>query len=177
MSPHQAFFALRDVLADLYPYEEEGRRVAEDAGLRISQITFSAQAVLNWTAILTYALNQEWLDDVVAIGLKEYPNNSRLAAAWSAYQLTVGPASAAAASASASKPLTDFERKHVTNELQEQRARYDTATKFIQLLDKDIALTLDSDRKFVLEQKRADRVADRDAARAEIARLEMVLNG
>jgi hypothetical protein len=73
--------------------------------------------------------------------------------------------------------LPDFERKHLTNELQEQQARYDTATKFIQLLDKDIAQTLDLDRRYVLEQKRADRVTDRNAAQAEITRLQARLNG
>lgn len=177
MSSNQALFALRDVLADLYPYEDDGRRVADEAGLRSSQITFSAQAVRNWMAILTYALNQESVDSVVAIGLKEYPNNSHLAAAWSAYQLAESSAGPVVPSAAASKPLPDFERKHLTNELQEQQARYDTATKFIQLLDKDIAQTLDLDRRYVLEQKRADRVTDRNAAQAEITRLQARLNG
>ena len=72
--------------------------------------------------------------------------------------------------------MTATERAHLQTQLGEQRSKYETATKYIELIDKDIRLTLDLDRRFVLEQKRADRVAERDAAFAEITRIEARLN-
>ena len=177
MSLNQAFYALRDVLANLYPNEVDGQRVASEAGLAITRIAFSAQAVQNWTNILTYALNQESLADVVRIAQGEYGKNQKLANAWSAYQQAQSQESAAAQTGPVKSTLTATERAHLQNQLVEQRSRYDTATKYIELIDKDIRLTLDLDRKFVLEEKLKDRVTERDAAFAEITRIEALLNG
>ena len=177
MSQNQAFYALRDVLANLYPDEVDGRRVADESGLTITRITFSAQAVQNWTNILTYALNQESLSDVVEIAQGEYGKNPKLASAWSAYQQAQSQESTATQTGPLKSTLTATERAHLQTQLGEQRSRYDTATKYIELLDKDLKLTLDLDRRFVLEQKRTDRVTERDAAFAEITRIEALLNG
>ena len=176
MPQNQAFYALRDVLASLYPNEVDGQRVAAEAGLTITRVTFSAQAVQNWTNILTYALNQESLADVVEIAQREYGKSQKLASAWSAYQQAQSQESAASQTGPVKSTLTATERAHLQNQLGEQRSRYDTATKYIELIDKDIRLTLDLDRRFVLEQKRADRVAERDAAFTEITRIEARLN-
>lgn len=172
MGQNQAFYALRDALANLYPNEVDGRRVADEAGLAITRIAFSAQAVQNWTNILTYAVNQESLSDVVRIAQGEYGKNQALANAWSAYQHE----SSTSKTHPSTSPLTATERAHLQTQLGEQRSKYETATKYIELIDKDIRLTLDLDRRFVLEQKRADRVAERDAAFAEITRIEARLN-
>lgn len=177
MPQNHAFYALRDVLADLYPNEVDGQRVAAEAGLTITRIAFSAQAVQNWTNILTYALNQESLADVVEIAQREYGKSQKLGSAWSAYQQAQAQESAAAQTGPVKSTLTATERAHLQNQWVEQRSRYDTATKYIELIDKDIRLTLDLDRKFVLEEKRKDRVAERDAAFAEMTRIEALLNG
>ena len=177
MPQNHAFYALRDVLADLYPNEVDGQRVAAEAGLTITRIAFSAQAVQNWTNILTYALNQESLADVVEIAQREYGKSQKLGSAWSAYQQAHGQESAATQTGPVKSTLTATERTHLQTQLVEQRSRYDTATKFIELIDKEIKLTLDLDRKFVLEEMRKDRVAERDAAFAEMTRIEALLNG
>ena len=52
-SEGQAIFAaLRDALAALYPIDQDARRVVEDAGLTVIQITFSPRAQTNWHNIL-----------------------------------------------------------------------------------------------------------------------------
>ena len=149
--------------------------MASEAGLTITQISFSAQAVQNWTNILTYALNQESLSDVVEIAQGEFSKNQKLASAWSAYQQGQGQESTATQTSPVKSALTTTERTHLQTQLGEQRSYYDTATKYIELIDKDLKLTLDLDRRFVLEQKRADRIADRDAAFAEITRIAALL--
>lgn len=52
MDSHTIFAQLRDVLAELYPREEDARLVAHDAGLDEKLITFSPRAQTNWHNIL-----------------------------------------------------------------------------------------------------------------------------
>ena len=73
---------LRDVLAALYPTEQDARQLAATAGLdRPELIEFSATAINNWTNILTYASNNEQVDAVIQAACAQFPRNSRLTAA------------------------------------------------------------------------------------------------
>jgi S1-C subfamily serine protease len=74
---------LGDALADLYPMQDESRRVVNGAGLRASQFKFNDAANINWFNILNRAVYQQvsGVDGVVAIvefALKEFPANEIL---------------------------------------------------------------------------------------------------
>ncbi|HXF62758.1 MAG TPA: effector-associated domain EAD1-containing protein, partial [Caldilineaceae bacterium] len=70
--------ALRDVLASLYPDEASARRVAAQAGLEVGRISFSAQAVNNWHAILTEAERSDQLQTLIQVVRSEYGANRAL---------------------------------------------------------------------------------------------------
>jgi hypothetical protein len=59
----------------------------------------------------------------------------------------------------------------------ELRRRYDTMTKRLAALDTDIGRELDSERKLVLEQRRADLTAERDQVLNEMTEIELRLGG
>lgn len=73
--------ALRDTLADLYPDEPSARRLAAQAGLNLSRISFSSLAINNWHAILTEAHHAGQLPALLNIVTHEYPKNHDLTAA------------------------------------------------------------------------------------------------
>ena len=66
---------LRDWFADRYYTVEQSRRVVVEAGLKPRYIAFDDQAVVNWFNILTYAQNQQTVDEVIDVALIEYPND------------------------------------------------------------------------------------------------------
>jgi len=76
------FAALRDVLADLYPEENDARVIVADAGLDAKQIPFSSRAQTNWQNILAEAIRQARLDSLLKIALTDYAANSALLAAY-----------------------------------------------------------------------------------------------
>lgn len=80
------FTALRNVLATLYPVEDDSRVVVADAGLNAKQIAFSARAQTNWHHILLEAHKQNRLMRLLEIACNEYPNNQALVTAWSNYR-------------------------------------------------------------------------------------------
>jgi WD40 repeat protein len=82
---HTIFATLRDTLAHLYPEPENARVVVDDAGIAIIKITFSARAQTNWHNILTEALRQQRLDQLLAVARSDYPDNHPLRAACTAY--------------------------------------------------------------------------------------------
>lgn len=86
MAWNQALRQLRDVLADLYPHEEDARVVAMDAGLETTLIAFSDMAVTNWTNILVTAHNNKQVEDLIKVAQNRFPRNSKLAAAAEAYR-------------------------------------------------------------------------------------------
>ena len=85
MKHHEAFAALRNVLAELYSDEVSARRVASDAGLDIRRIAFSTRADNNWTAILTEAEKRGAVTTIVSIAQEEYGLYQPLRAAIEAY--------------------------------------------------------------------------------------------
>ena len=72
---------LRDVLAGLYPTEEDARQLVAVAGLNAQHIAFSNKAVNNWTNILLYASNNEQIADVVREAREQFARNTALKAA------------------------------------------------------------------------------------------------
>jgi hypothetical protein len=55
------------VLANIYPREEDGRRIAERAGLDSTAISFDGQSSLNWHAIIRRAVIEEKLKTTIEI--------------------------------------------------------------------------------------------------------------
>lgn len=83
------FAALRDVLADLYPDENDARVVVADAGLDAKQISFSPRAQTNWHNILAEAIRQAHLDPLLKLALADYAANPGLLAAYDQYRLLI----------------------------------------------------------------------------------------
>lgn len=75
MSWNQNLTHLRDWFADRYYTVEQSRRVVVEAGLVPRYIAFDDLAVVNWFNILTYAQNQQAVDEVIDVALIEYPND------------------------------------------------------------------------------------------------------
>ncbi|MBK7199444.1 hypothetical protein [Candidatus Amarolinea dominans] len=63
-------------------------------------------------------------------------------------------------------------QRHPQQQLAEWQRRYETLSKRIAALDKDLGRTLDSETKFVLEERRQELVAEREQAAEEIAQIE-----
>jgi hypothetical protein len=68
------FIALRNILAFLYPEEQDARRIVDDAGLPSIQITFRSSAVIIWHNILTEAIRQDRVGDLIQAVLSNYSN-------------------------------------------------------------------------------------------------------
>ncbi|GIV77705.1 MAG: hypothetical protein KatS3mg050_2099 [Litorilinea sp.] len=71
---------LRDMLAGLYWDVGEARRVAQEAGLNVLQISFQPKPINNWHNILTEAMNQggDAIQAIIDVARKEYPRNEQL---------------------------------------------------------------------------------------------------
>jgi hypothetical protein len=80
------FAALRDVLADLYPTEQDANVIVHDAGMVTRKIIFHARAQTNWHNILTEAFKQNCFDALLKIALHDYPNNRALRLAYDDYR-------------------------------------------------------------------------------------------
>jgi hypothetical protein len=89
MAWNAALSQLRDVLAGLYPTQEDAGLVVADAGLDAQHIAFSAKAVNNWQAILEEAQKQDQVEDLIVVATKRFPKNKSLLAAVDTYQESV----------------------------------------------------------------------------------------
>jgi|694.fasta_scaffold70576_3 hypothetical protein len=72
------FTALRSVLANLYPTQEDARRIVTDTGLNLAYIQFSDKAINNWQNILSEAEKHDCLDALLEVVLEEYGTNPAL---------------------------------------------------------------------------------------------------
>ncbi|MFZ1465395.1 MAG: hypothetical protein WAV60_15200, partial [Anaerolineae bacterium] len=63
-------------------------------------------------------------------------------------------------------------QRHPPQQLAEWQRRYETLSKRIAALDTDLGRTLDSETKFVLEERRQELVEEREQAAEEIAQIE-----
>ncbi|WP_437312639.1 effector-associated domain EAD1-containing protein [Sorangium sp. So ce385] len=72
-----ALVELAGVLADLYVDEGASRRVVGAALLDAKKIAFSGRAEDNWFNILQYAHNQDRVDAVVDVAIREFPAQER----------------------------------------------------------------------------------------------------
>ncbi len=79
------------------------------------------------------------------------------------------------ASGASGGPLTPGQRRRKADQLAELQARYDTLGRRIGALDLDIGRETDSMRRQVLEERKSDAVAERDAVAAEMDGLEREL--
>ncbi len=71
---------------------------------------------------------------------------------------------------------TSVNMQHLKTQQGELRRRYDTLTKRITALDTDIGRELDSERKLVLQERRAELAAERDQITDGISRIELQLD-
>lgn len=68
-------------------------------------------------------------------------------------------------------------RRHLETQHAELQRRYDTLTQRLAAVDTDIDRELDSERKFVLQARRADLAAERNQVDADMERIELQLAG
>jgi hypothetical protein len=69
------FANLRNCLAKLYPDEQSIRRIAADAGLDASYMTFNSTALNNWHSVLTEANKFTQLPALLGVVEREYGDN------------------------------------------------------------------------------------------------------
>jgi hypothetical protein len=72
---------------------------------------------------------------------------------------------------------TSATEQHLRTQQAELQRRYGTLTKRIAALDTDIGRELDSERKLVLQERRADQAAERDQVLNELTGIEHRLSG
>jgi hypothetical protein len=79
--------ALRDVLAALYPSDDDARRIAAEAGLSTRRVKFGNQSVLTWHSLLHEASLQDMMPAILEVvcSPNEFQRNAALAEAASAY--------------------------------------------------------------------------------------------
>lgn len=77
MDDYNAFSAFRDVLAFLYPQENDARRVAHDADINVSMIGFD-KARNFWGAILVEAVKSNRIEHLIKVVHGDYSTNEAL---------------------------------------------------------------------------------------------------
>lgn len=158
--------SLRDALASLYSRDADARRVARDAGLNETHIPFDPATINTWSAILIEAQKQGLVENILAVALKQYPNNARLFEAVTDYkESTVVPKTPSVLYSGAS-------RRHLETQRSELQQRYATLTKRIAALDTDIGRAIDSMNKQIIEERRADLVHERSEVERELEEVE-----
>ena len=70
--------ALRSALANLYPTQEDARRIVTDTGLNLAYVQFSDKAINNWHNILLEAEKHDCLNALLETVLQEYSTNPAL---------------------------------------------------------------------------------------------------
>jgi hypothetical protein len=71
--------------------------------------------------------------------------------------------------------LTPGQRRHYQQELRELEGEHKRLTKLVAALDKELGQTLDAERRVVLEERRADRRAQRNEVTARVSQIERLL--
>jgi len=82
-----------------------------------------------------------------------------------------------AQAAGSSHPGDSAATRHLRQQLTELQGRYETLSKRIAALDKDLGRALDSETKLVLQERRQELVEERDRSAADMARIEQQLAG
>lgn len=100
------------------------------------------------------------------------PDWATFAAAWRAADATGGPPSSPAGPG----PLTPGQRRRLEQRLSELQEGYETLRRRIAALDTDIGREPDGERRQGLQERKAERVAERDAIAAEMDDLERRLD-
>ena len=79
--------ALRDVLATLYPTDDDARRIAAEAQMPARRVKFSGQAVTTWHSLLQEASLQGMVPAIIDVtrSPNEFPRNKELVEAADAY--------------------------------------------------------------------------------------------
>ena len=83
--------ALENVLADLFRDVSTAARLADMAGLTVEQIDRTGSSADVWHSIITMAMQDGVLGDLVERAKSERPRNKELPAAWAAYQAATQP--------------------------------------------------------------------------------------
>lgn len=69
---------LRDLFAELYPMQEDARRVVDDAGFSAAHIDFKDKPINNWHNILIEAHRRGQVMAIVVVARHDYPENPLL---------------------------------------------------------------------------------------------------
>ena len=88
MSNKESFIKLREILVHLYREQDDAERVAQDAELDISHISFSSKSINNWNAILLQAQKENKTAKLRNITSREY-KDAKFDKTWHDYLQTV----------------------------------------------------------------------------------------
>ena len=69
----------------------------------------------------------------------------------------------------------DADTRHLSQQLVQSQNRYETLSKRIAALDKDLGRTLDSEHKLMLQERRRDLIVEREEVAKEMAQIEQQL--
>ncbi|UDU21348.1 trypsin-like peptidase domain-containing protein [Sinorhizobium meliloti] len=76
---HVALANLNEILANIYPTDNEARRIATAVGLRPAFLTFEGKAITSWFSVLQAAnRNANTVDAIVAKANEEFPGDEQL---------------------------------------------------------------------------------------------------
>lgn len=76
--PAERLVALENLLSEFYPEPRDARRVADQAGLDLSHITFDAKAINTWHSIMREAELTGRLRSLFDVVRQDYADNPRL---------------------------------------------------------------------------------------------------
>jgi hypothetical protein len=74
----ESLLKLREVLAELYPLREDILRVLKDAGVKVSLVRFEGSAINIWFSALEVANNNDQVEKVAEVALRDYPDHQGL---------------------------------------------------------------------------------------------------
>lgn len=77
---------LRKVLAEFYPDTPSIRRVAADAGIDLSRLTFASTAANNWHSVLREAQHVHKMDSLLSVAGEEYGTNEAFGQVYADYR-------------------------------------------------------------------------------------------
>jgi hypothetical protein len=74
-----AFAALNELLATLYPYDDDVRRIATRVDIRSTHLVLQGKAINSWFALL-YPVREDdgKIRQIIAVALEEHPGDERL---------------------------------------------------------------------------------------------------
>jgi hypothetical protein len=150
---------LRQTIADTFNTEEL-KTLCSDLGLDYDNLGGDGKEA-KARELIAYLNRRGELARLVA-----YCTNARPTYPWPQDEAGVAPAPGG---------RSDATSRHLQQQLTELQGRYETLSKRIAALDKDLSRALDSEAKLVLEERRQELVTERARVTDDMTRIERLL--